>query len=90
MERCWTSPAFLSLKPVHTFADIDENVTVLLRDADRYDFGGDSDVLVMLHKSVEVDLFDVDSHELCIWSGQFALKEELGCGQVGYERAVIS
>jgi hypothetical protein len=53
---------------VHTFADFDDNVSdveeglelVLLRDAGRNDFDGDSHVLVMVHRSVQVEVYEVD------------------------------
>jgi hypothetical protein len=43
---------------------------VLLHDAGRNDFDGDLHLLVMIHRSVEVEVFDVDRHELYIGSGQ--------------------
>lgn len=56
-------------KPVHAFADFEENLSVvddtlelvLLHD------NGDSHLPVVVHRSVEV--FDVDHYVFCIWSG---------------------
>ena len=63
---------------------VDEGLgLVLLHDAGRNNFDGDSHVSVMVHGSVQVKVFDVDRHEFCIGNGQDAIEEALGCGNVG-------
>jgi hypothetical protein len=51
-------------------------------DAGRNSFDRDSHVRVLVHGSVQVEVFDVDRHEFCIGSGQEAV-EALGCAYVG-------
>jgi hypothetical protein len=61
-------------KTVHSFADFNEDVSivdeglelVLFHDAGGNYFDWDSHVLVVLHGSVQVEVFDVDRHELCV------------------------
>ena len=76
---------------VHTLADFEESMfmvdegleLVLLHDVGRDDFDMDSHVFVTVHGSVQVKVFDVDRHEFGIGIGQDAVKEALGCGNVG-------
>jgi hypothetical protein len=73
---------------VHAFTDKKVSVVyegfelVLLHDAGRNDFAGDSHMLVLVHGSLQVEVYDVDRHELFIRSGQDAVEEALGCGDV--------
>ena len=69
-------------KTVHVFMDLDDNMSVvderleqvLLHDAGRNFFDGDSHAFVIVHGSVRIKVFDADRRAFCIRSGQDAVK----------------
>jgi hypothetical protein len=75
---------------VHSFADLDIDVPmvderrklVVLHDGVGDDVQGDAHVLVLLHRSVEVEVLQVAGHEASVWCGDGAVEEDLDGGDV--------
>ena len=69
-------PASLG-QTVYVFSDFEKNVSLVDELEFRHCagtnvFDGDSQVLVMIHGSVQVEVFYVDRHEFCIGNGSAA------------------
>ena len=43
----------------------------------------DPHVFVALHWCVQVEVFNIESAESCVWCGDDAVEQNLGCGDVG-------
>ena len=44
---------------------------------------GDAHAFVLWHRGVTVKTLDVSGHRCCAWGGEKAIKEDLGCGNLG-------
>jgi hypothetical protein len=56
---------------------------VLVDDFLGYDIERESHVLVSIHLSVEIEIFNVNSHEFGIGSGNDTVEQQFGCGYAG-------
>ena len=63
---------------------------VLLDDFDWYNVDGESHVFVTLHRHVEIQILEIDAHELGVRHGYNTVEEDLGCSKIDCFSAYIS
>ena len=84
-------------KAIHAFANFVENHTivnqahefVLFHDAGWDIFDWDPHVLESIHGSVEIEIFDVDGHELGLELGDDTVEQDLDSGKIGSRSAEL-